>query len=120
MPSTFFVKLLFESPDRAIIEIKLSEKLIAGGADEESQWLYLEKMSGAMIKLWLNSRDSSLAVEERYFEQGYLKFNKLKATYIEKFNAAQYTLDRQVVTSISEDLAGNIESYLLYLGREIS
>jgi len=55
-------------------------------------WLSYDKTSSAMVKLWERSKDSSPYIEERYFEQGYLKFNEYEATFIEKYNAGQHQL----------------------------
>ena len=107
----FAIKHLFENTSHIIVEIKITS-LQSEDASEDFQWLYLEKKSKALIKLWLKSSDSSPAVEERYFEQGYLKFNSQQATFIEKFNSAQYTLERKPVQHLTEQLIILIESYL--------
>ncbi|WP_316851578.1 hypothetical protein [Pedobacter agri] len=111
MPHKFIVKRLFENSSHVIVEIKLNP-LQQENTSEDFQWLYLEKVSGAFIKLWLKSQDSSPAIEERYFEQGYLKFNRNQATFIEKFNSAQYTLDRKPVDYPDNQLNILIASYL--------
>jgi len=112
MSSLYLIKRLFDSNTHTIVEIKLLSELISKGEGERFEWLYLEKKSGAMIKLWLRSRDSSPAVEERFFEQGYLKFNRTQGTFIEKFNSAQFSLDRNKVDQVSEELLEAITAYL--------
>ena len=80
-------------------------------ASMSSHWLLYDKISEGMIKLWLRSVDSSSEIEERYFEQGYLKFNQMEATYIEKFNSAQHKLYRKSELQINQQMANLIEGY---------
>lgn len=56
------------------------------------QWFMVKKSNLAVISLNLRFVDSSTLVEERFFEEGYLKFNGIEGTFIEKFNSAQHGL----------------------------
>lgn len=87
---------------------------LSGISDESSlySWLYFDKQTSALIKLWLCSTDSSAAVQERYFEQGYLKFSSTQATFIEKFNSAQFSLENKTGKDYPNKLTHHIENYL--------
>jgi hypothetical protein len=56
--------------------------------------------------------DSSLEVEERYFEEGFLKFNRDNGTFIEKYNSAQHNLEAKNNLEIPPDLTEAINNYL--------
>ena len=107
----FAVKRLFENSTHIILEIRITY-VRREDASADCQWLYFEKKSEALIKLWLKSSDSSPVVEEQFFEQGYLKFNCQQATFIEKFNSAQYTLERKPSEQLTEQLGILIHNYL--------
>ncbi len=47
--------------------------------------------------------DRSDNIEERYFEEGYLKFNLTSGTFIEKFNLAQHQLKILKPSEFPED-----------------
>lgn len=76
-----------------------------------NHWLFYDKISKAMVKLWLRSVDSSSEINERYFEQGYLKFDGNDATYIEKFNSAQHKLSKKAEAHLNEELTALINGY---------
>ncbi|WP_316799712.1 hypothetical protein [Pedobacter frigidisoli] len=111
MLSNFEIKRLFDNDQLIIVEIKIAGSAQELYAADQYEWFYLEKNSKALIKLWLNSRDSSPAVEERFFEQSYLKFNRTQATYIEKYNSAQHTLSRQASEKPHSDLLTALDGY---------
>jgi hypothetical protein len=58
--------------------------------------------------------DSSGEIEERYFEQGYLKFNHTTGTFIEKYNSAQHPLDRRMEWKLSSALENAIIDFLTF------
>ena len=103
---------LFESKTLIIIELKRNDLQKNAVHEEIFHWLYLDKKSGALVKLWFRSQDSSGEIEERYFEQGFLKFNNTQATFIEKFNSAQHTLDNRTGKVIPVELTMILEDYL--------
>ncbi|WP_231427775.1 hypothetical protein [Pedobacter sp. Leaf250] len=88
----FTILNLFENAETLIIEVECIDLPNIITDSHISQWLYLDKVTFSMIKLWLNSVNSSSDVEERYFQQGYLKFNNFEATFIEKYNLSQNQL----------------------------
>ncbi|MCX2574582.1 hypothetical protein [Pedobacter sandarakinus] len=112
MSPLYKILYLFEASEIVIMEIMRTDKPDHADVSEIYHWLYLEKKSCSLIKLWFRSMDSSSEVEERYFEQGYLKFNLREATYIEKYNSSQYKLVRQDVGTADRQLNQLIESYL--------
>ena len=102
---------LFENTDTLLIELSGVDLPLFQESSMASHWLLYDKISEGMIKLWLRSVDSSSEIEERYFEQGYLKFNKIEATYIEKFNSAQHKLYRKSEQQVSQQMINLIEGY---------
>jgi len=112
MSSKYKILYFFQNADTAILEIQRLG--LPDNADAEStyHWLYFDKITGSLIKLWFRSMDSSTEIEERYFEQGYLKFNKTEATYIEKHNSSQQKLNNMGHRAIGDELSALIENYL--------
>ncbi len=112
MSPIFEILYLFESPSLFITEIKRLDLPENSELSDVFQWLYLDRKSGALVKLWFRSKDSSPAVEERFFEQGYLKFNDVQATFIEKYNSAQHSLFNQTKRTPDKNLLMLLENYL--------
>ncbi|KLT64451.1 MULTISPECIES: hypothetical protein [Pedobacter] len=111
MSPTFKILYLFESSTLFIVEVKRLDLPDSADLSDLYQWLYLDRQNGAFIKLWFNSMDSSPAVEERYFEQGYLKFNEGQATFIEKYNSAQHTLINKTKNKPDPNFLALLEDY---------
>ena len=112
MPTEYKVIYLFENPDLIIIKIKLTQPSPMANSWDAFHWLYFDTLSGSLVKLWFHSSDSSTAIEERYFEQGYLKFSKTEAMFIEKFNSSQHKLINYSARRVSPDVETLIEGYL--------
>lgn len=100
---------LFENTDTLILEVNRVDRLELNEISLANHWLFYDKISKGMIKLWFRSGDASSEIEERYFEQGYLKFNKIEATYIEKFNSAQYKLSKSNEAQLDQEVINQIE-----------
>lgn len=83
---------LLESPELYLLEVKRNDLNEYAPIAEKFQWLRIEKSSLKISKLSFRSMDSSKDIEERFFEEGFLKFNTETGTYIEKYNSAQHTL----------------------------
>lgn len=112
MPREYKVIHLFENPDLIIIKLKLAESPLLANSWDAFHWLYFDKLSQSLVKLWFHSSDSSSEIEERYFEQGYLKFSKTEATFIEKFNSSQHKLVNYSVRAVNSEVQALIEEYL--------
>lgn len=112
MSRPYKINNVFENTDTLLIELNGFDLPPSLEVSTDNYWLLYDKISQAMIKLWLRSIDSSSEIEERYFEQGYLKFNKMEATYIEKFNSAQHKLYRKSELQINEKMIDMIQGYL--------
>jgi hypothetical protein len=112
MLSQYQILFYFEGEGLVIMELKRNDMPEDADLAEIFHWLYLEKQSQSLIKLWFRSLDSSADIEERFFEQGYLKFNVREATFIEKYNSAQHKLMKYDVNSVSEDIHNLIKNYL--------
>lgn len=112
MSAKYKIILYFENQTKIIVSIKL----LGLDSDADSylitQWLYFDKVSNSLNKLWLNSSDSSDVVEERYFEQGYMKFDNKEGTFIEKFNSSQHKFYRGSKIVVNPVILELIEDYL--------
>ena len=113
MTPTYEILHFFESPALFIAEIKVQGVNNDVDLSLKFHWLYYDRVNGALIKLWFKSMDSSPSVEERYFEQGFLKFTAVSATFIEKFNSSQHTLDNRSDETPNPALLSILDSYFL-------
>jgi len=112
MSSKYKILYFFQNSDTAILEIQRLGLPDNADAEATYHWLYFDKITGSLIKLWFRSMDSSTEIEERYFEQGYLKFNKTEATYIEKHNSSQQKLNNMGNRAIGDEMSVLLENYL--------
>ena len=112
MLSQYQILFFFEGEGLVILELKRNDMPEGADLAEIFHWLYLEKQSQSLIKLWFRSMDSSADIEERFFEQGYLKFNSREATFIEKYNSAQHKLMKYDVDLVGEEIHAVIKDYL--------
>lgn len=112
MSSSYQVIYLFENSDLIIIKMKLNDFILGGNSWDAYHWLYFDKLSKSLVKLWFHSSDSSTAIEERYFEQGYLKFSETEGTFIEKFNSSQHKLINYSRRPLSPEIQALITDYL--------
>jgi len=112
MAENYKILYLFENTEVLITEIQRLD--LAADADISAvyHWLFLDKRNQNMVKLWFRSMDSSADVEERYFEQGYLKFSQNEATFIEKYNSSQYKLSNNSKRKADTKIMSLIEEYL--------
>jgi hypothetical protein len=95
-----------------IIEVKRTDLPENTEASERFKWLRIEKETMAISLLNFASMDSSGEIEERYFQEGYLKFNNTTGTFIEKYNSAQHPLDRRTDFKIPTVLENIITEFL--------
>ena len=112
MLSKYKTLYLFENAETLILEIQRLDLPDHTDISQIYHWLYFDKLTSSMVKLWFRSMDSSAEIEERYFEQGYLKFSSTEATFIEKFNSSQHKLINHSMKSISDETKNLIEDYL--------
>lgn len=112
MSTQYKVVYLFENPELIILKIQLPESVPQLNSWDVFHWLYFDKKHKSLVKLWFHSSDASIAIEERYFEQGYLKFSKTEATFIEKFNSSQHKLINYSARAVSPDVHSLIADYL--------
>lgn len=75
-----------------IIEVKRLDLPDTASVEQKFLWLKMEAKTLHISPLTFRSMDSAGTLEERYFEQGYLKFNVQTGTFIEKYNSAQHAL----------------------------
>lgn len=98
MKPIFIYLYYLENPSISIFEIKRTDLPEDADISIIFHWLMFDKQTLSISKLEFISMDRTENVEERFFAQGYLKFNAQEGTFIEKFNAGQHKL-----TKIQED-----------------
>ncbi|TCC88029.1 hypothetical protein EZ428_20110 [Pedobacter frigiditerrae] len=81
----------FESANFYLLETD-ANKFNIENLSKDQRWLMIDKSTTKVCPLNLRHKDASEVVEERFFEEGYLKFNDTSGTYIEKYNSAQHSL----------------------------
>lgn len=111
MLSNYKILYLFENAETLIMEVKRTDLPEGTDIAQVYHWLYLDKLTFSMVKLWFRSMDSSAEIEERFFEQGYLKFSNTEATFIEKYNSSQHKLINYTHHPLSKDTHHLIEDY---------
>lgn len=112
MKPTYICLYYLENPDHCILEIKRTDLAENADISEVFRWLLLDKKTQEIQSLTFRSMDSSGEVQERFFEQGYLKFNDQSATYIEKFNSAQHQLINHNSKILPTEIQNIITTYL--------
>lgn len=110
--NSFECLYLLENSYMQIIEVKSMAIQKNADPSQRFKWLRVEKESLEISKLDFASMDSSGEIEERYFDQGYLKFNTTTGTFIEKYNSAQHPLDRRIDFRIPTALENAISEFL--------
>jgi hypothetical protein len=95
-----------------IIEIERTNLLEQADSSEKFMWLRIDKETLEITRLTFRSMDAAGEIEERYFEEGFLKFNNEIGTYIEKYNSAQHPLDHRKNFRLSTALVNAINSFL--------
>ncbi|MFN0253935.1 hypothetical protein [Pedobacter ureilyticus] len=102
-----------ESADFYLVEIKRNDLDEQAPISDKFKWLKIEKHALAITELTFSSMDSSLEIEERYFKEGFLKFNKEDGTFIEKYNLAQYALQNRSNEELPNELWILIKAMLI-------
>ncbi|SOD12274.1 hypothetical protein [Pedobacter xixiisoli] len=95
-----------------LIEIKRNDLGDYAPVSEKFQWLKISKLNHLSSRLTFRSMDSSQEIEERYFEEGFLKFNSDTGTFIEKYNSAQHLLVNRSSEQLPEELNKQISELL--------
>ncbi|TKC06710.1 hypothetical protein FA048_16040 [Pedobacter polaris] len=95
-----------------ILEIKRTDLPSDSEASSVFNWLRIDKETLNITQLTFSSMDSAGEIEERFFNEGYLKFNQTTGTFIEKYNSAQHPLDRRLTWKISTLLSNAIEDFI--------
>ncbi len=101
-----------ENPTSYVIEIKRTDLPKDAPIKERAKWMMIDKKSLTITSLDFLSLDSAGEIEERWFEQGYLKFNLTEGTYIEKYNSAQHKLERKMAYKLSAAVKKAIADFL--------
>ena len=112
MKAAFKTLYYLENGTLSIVEIKRTDLGDDADISDIYKWLQVDKFSFRVSPLSFRSMDSSDHVEERFFDEGYLKFNRDEGTFIEKFNSAQHNLKNHAVTELPCALQTAVEAYL--------
>lgn len=97
-----------ENYDLYIIEIKRTDLSNDAPIADRFKWLKISKETLEITPLNFASMDSAGEIEERYFEEGYLKFDSKTGTFIEKYNSAQHALERKMGLELPNNLTTSI------------
>jgi hypothetical protein len=110
---------LLSNPYLHIIEIKRIDLPDTASAEQKFLWLKVDAKTLMVSQLEFRSMDSAGTVEERYFEQGYLKFNEKTGAFIEKYNSAQHPLQRLDPSDLDQRIQEAVASLLTNRERHI-
>jgi len=105
---------LLENSNFYMLEIKRTDLSIDADLGTRYQWLKVNKTNFSVSYLNFRAMDASAQVEERFFEEGYLKFNYNQGTFIEKYNSAQHQLEQKNNFELPVRLKQAIDSYLSF------
>ena len=112
MKPAFKTLYYLENGTLSILEIKRTDLAPDADISEVYKWLQIDKFSFEVSPLSFRSMDSSDHVEERFFDQGYLKFNSEQGTFIEKFNSGQHNLKNHASTELPSAVQNAVEAFL--------
>jgi len=112
MLSSYKILYLFDNAETLIMEIQRLDLPDGSDISQIYHWLYFDKLTHSMVKLWFRSLDSSAEIEERFFEQGYLKFSESEATFIEKYNSSQHKLINRSKQPVDDQVDKLVLAYL--------
>ncbi|TKB96157.1 hypothetical protein [Pedobacter cryotolerans] len=115
--STIEFKFFLENTDLMVLEVRC--KGLGAAQDEKFRWLRIDRETMEITELNLDHRDSSGEIEERYFSEGYLKFNNSAGTFIEKFNSAQHSLNRRFDFVTAGEVETEVCLFLLTPSQEV-
>ena len=112
MKPDFTCLYFLENEKHVVLEIKRYDLEENADIADVYLWLVIEKESGKILRLTFRSMDSSGEVQERFFDQGYLKFNSQTGTYIEKFNSGQHQLENKTGQPMPAKIIDSLTNYL--------
>ena len=87
LTAAFNCRRVLENTDHYLVEVKRNNDR---NFLENFQWLKISKDLLQVAPLNLKAADASYDVEDRFFDEGYLKFNAKTGIFIEKFNSGQH------------------------------
>lgn len=103
-----------ENTDLYILEIRKTTAPIDAEPAAKFRWLKIGKEKLDISPFTFAAMDSAGEIEERFFEEGYLKFNHTDGTFIEKYNSAQHPLSNRqewiMPTSLSNALVDFVDT----------
>jgi hypothetical protein len=112
MKPAFKTLKYLENGTLSILEIKRTDLSEDADLTDIYKWLQVDKNSFEVSTMAFRSMDSSDNVEERFFDQGYLKINSVEGTFIEKFNSRLHNLKNHASKDLPLEVQGAIEAFL--------
>lgn len=104
---------LLDSSEFYLLEIKRNDLNDYAPISDKFKWFKITKDNFSTVQMTFRSMDSSGQVEERYFEEGFLKFNNEEGTFIEKYNSAQHALINKSNEELPYLLNNHIREFLI-------
>lgn len=115
--STFQCLYFLQGQSIYLIEIKRLDIADDSEISDVFKWFRVEKETMHTTVLHFSAMDSTDQIEERYFKEGFLKFNEHSGTYIEKFNSAQHSLlvikDKHLSTELQNSILEQLNDPIL-------
>ena len=112
MKPSFKTLNYLENGTLSILEIRRTDLSEDADRSDVYKWLQIDKFSFEVSPMAFRSMDSSDNVEERFFDQGYLKINKDQGTFIEKFNSGLHNLKNHISKELPVEVQGAVEAFL--------
>ncbi|WP_316810900.1 hypothetical protein [Pedobacter heparinus] len=112
MTANFECLYFLDSDMFCIVEIKRTELPIYALKKDRFKWLMINKKTAVIKELRFQSMDSSHAIEERFFDLGYLKFDSEKGIFISKETQAQHHLENTAGNEIPSEIVTLIVKHL--------
>ncbi len=104
---------LLDNSEFYLLEIKRNDLSDYAPISEKFKWLKIAKQDLSTVQMTFRSMDASDQIEERYFEEGFLKFNSEEGTFIEKYNSAQHALTNKSGEELPYLLSNHIREFLV-------
>lgn len=99
----------FDNMSLCILEISL----LTGDSEKRLyKWLIINKSNLSIKPMLLKTRDGSAAVQERFFDMGFLKYDAVSGVFIEAAAKDVHHLEHKGCEEIPSDYLSAIKAYL--------
>jgi len=104
----FSCNRILENTDHYLLEV---ERNSINSFFPNLEWFKISKDLLQVTPLNLKALDSSYDIEERFFDEGYLKFNATTGVFIEKFNSGQHKYQLLECSDVSNTFTKTLQTY---------